>query len=92
MASATSFQKRVSAFGVNGGVANDCKFVRVWRHEEEHPVSLARLFHSKPDKMFLSSCEGILDILAADEHADFAGGFQFRCANRRSDFVVMQPV
>src|SRR3954463_7936786 len=62
---------------VNSFVANHCKFMDPWRHQNENPVALLRFLHAKFDELFLRGGHGILNGFAGYENPNFSRSLFF---------------
>ena len=80
----------ISAFCVDGFIADDGKLVRARGHKNKHAVPFRRLVHAQAHEFRLRGGDGVVNVFGADADADFAGGFLLCRADRRNDFVVVQ--
>lgn len=77
---------------MDGGVANDGKFMNARRHENENAVTCLRFFHAQAHESRLCSGNGVVHLFAADVDADFAGGLAFGFTNRRDDVIMAKLI
>ena len=65
-----------AAFLMNRLVANNSELMHTRRHEDQHPVALARLVHTEPAKLLLRRKKGIgVQLAALDQNANLTGSF-----------------
>jgi len=80
-----------ATFLVNRCIADNGKFVRSRRYEDQHTIALAGLVHSQSLKLFLCNDQRIgVEFTALDIDANLAGSFRFSIPNHFHDPVMFK--
>lgn len=81
----------VAAFLVDRFVANNGELMRARRHEDQHPIALARFVHTEPMKLPLCRNERItFQFATLDQDANLTGRFHFSFADGLNDSIVLE--